>query len=64
MTATVHDVEGRLVRTLWRGPLAPGERTLVWDGADDRGAPVAGGVYLASVRTADSAATVKLVLVK
>ncbi|NTV03885.1 hypothetical protein HGA89_03055 [bacterium] len=64
VTATVHDVEGRLVRTLWRGPLAPGERSLVWDGADDRGAPVAGGVYLASVRTADAAATVKLVLVK
>jgi len=57
-------VEGRLVRTLWRGPLAPGERTLVWDGADDRGAPVAGGVYLAQVRAAGAAATVKLVLVK
>lgn len=64
VTATVHDVEGRLVRTLWRGPLAPGERSLVWDGADDRGAPVAGGVYLASVRTADAAAVVKLILVK
>jgi len=64
VTATVHDLEGRLVRTLWRGPLAPGERSLVWDGADDRGAPVAGGVYLARVRAAGAAAAVKLVLVK
>jgi len=64
VSVDIHDVEGRRVRALWRGPLAPGDRTLTWDGADDRGAPVAGGLYLAVVRTDAATATIKLTLVK
>ncbi|MDM7916993.1 MAG: T9SS type A sorting domain-containing protein [Candidatus Eisenbacteria bacterium] len=37
----LYDAQGRLVRTL----ASPGARVL-WDGTDDRGAPVPGGVYL------------------
>ena len=40
-----YDVNGRLVRTLWDGPMEAGTRTLAWDGTSDRGARVPGGIY-------------------
>lgn len=40
----VHDVAGRLVRTLIDGRADPGPHELVWDGTDDRGERVASGV--------------------
>jgi hypothetical protein len=60
----VRDVTGRLVRTLARGPL-PGEpRTWVWDGRDDRGAPVAAGVYLVTIQRRGQQAAARAVLLK
>ncbi len=43
----VYDISGRLVRELLAGTLAAGEHQVMWDGRDDRGVPVAGGVYYA-----------------
>ncbi len=43
----VYDVGGRLVRGLLAGPMAAGDHRVTWDGTDDRGVPVAGGVYYA-----------------
>jgi hypothetical protein len=48
----VYAVDGRCVRTLARGERAPGEYTLTWDGRDERGAPVAAGVYYVRLVTA------------
>ena len=42
----VYDLRGRLVRTLWDGPLAAGAHRLDWDGRNAAGRPVASGVYL------------------
>ena len=42
----VYDLRGRLVRTLWDGPLAAGPHRLDWDGRNAAGRPVASGVYL------------------
>ena len=36
-TLCVYDVDGRLVRTLMSGHQEAGERTVTWDGDDDRG---------------------------
>ncbi len=47
------DVAGRLVRTLDEGSYPAGERTLRWDGKDDRGESVGSGVYLFRVSTPD-----------
>jgi hypothetical protein len=44
---TVHDVRGRVVRTLADGDMAAGEHALQWDGRDDAGRTVASGVYFA-----------------
>ena len=41
----VFDLNGRLVRTLVHGPLAPGVHHVAWEGRDDARAAVAPGVY-------------------
>lgn len=45
----LHDAAGRRVRTLLAGPLAAGRQRVVWDGHDDQGVALAGGVYFARV---------------
>jgi flagellar hook assembly protein FlgD len=49
----VFGVDGRLVRTLLRGALPAGTRSVRWDGRDDGGRPVAAGAYLLRLKTAD-----------
>ena len=61
----VHDVRGRLVRSLWEGRLTEGWRTVVWDGLDDGGRAAASGVYFLRADSAVAGtATRKLVLVR
>jgi hypothetical protein len=43
---SVYDVTGHLVRHLTTGAFSGGVRTLKWDGRDENGAPVSGGIYL------------------
>ncbi len=43
---TIFNVLGQPVRTLLKGTVAAGRHAVLWDGADDRGAPVASGVYI------------------
>jgi hypothetical protein len=60
----VYDVSGRIVRTLIDGILSPDRYTAVWDGTDDRGRPVATGVYFDRLRTGNDVRTRKLILIK
>jgi hypothetical protein len=64
VTLTVHDVSGRLVRTLSRDRYGAGEHAVRWDGRNDTGAGVASGVYFARCRVADAVSTHSLVLLK
>ncbi len=65
VSVTVHDVEGRLVRTLLAGKiLESGVRNILWDGRDDRGNEVASGVYLCRLRTGAQATTTRMVLLR
>jgi len=50
-TASIFDVAGRHVRTLFDGVLAPGVRELRWDGLASDGAPVAPGLYFVRIRS-------------
>lgn len=50
---TIHDVAGRLVRTLANGVLPAGEQQVVWDGRDQAGRRVASGVYLYRLNAGD-----------
>jgi hypothetical protein len=61
----VYDVSGRLVRTLVdAGAHGAGRYDVGWDGADERGVPVAGGVYFARLTVGEDTASTKLVLLK
>jgi hypothetical protein len=58
----VFDVSGRLVATLADERLDRGRRIRTWDGRDDRGAPVAAGVYFCSLEV-DGAVVVQKTMV-
>lgn len=60
----IHDMAGRLVRSLVADQLLPGRHQLAWDGSTQDGRPAAAGVYLARVRLGQVQQTVKLSLVK
>ena len=60
----VHDANGRVVRTLLKGPLPAGPVTIMWDGADDRGRASASGAYFARLEAMGAARTARLVLVR
>lgn len=58
---SVHDVRGRLVRTVTEGPLAAGPHAVGWDGLDSSGAPVPAGVYFVRLRAGALKSTAKVV---
>ena len=61
----IYDLRGRLVRTLV-GPevIAPGQHELVWDGRDDRGTAVSGGIYVYRLTADGFTAAHSMTLVK
>jgi len=61
---TVHDLRGRLVRTLVDGPRPAGPQDVIWDGRDQGGRGVPAGTYLCRLAAAGGDETVKLELVK
>jgi len=58
------DLNGRLVRWLWRGPAGAGKLVLDWDGTDAGGRPVPAGVYYARARTAAGVTQTRFVRIK
>jgi plastocyanin len=58
---TVYSGSGRLVRTIFSGHSATGERTVSWDGRDRSGMESSAGVYLAILQTGADAAVLRLV---
>ena len=60
----IYSVAGRLVRTLVDGEVGAGQRTVVWDGRDDRGVEVQSGVYFCLMEAGGFNDTAKMVLMK
>jgi hypothetical protein len=60
----VYDARGVLVRTLEDAVLPAGQHHRQWDGRDAGGRNVAAGVYFARLRTADTHAMEKMLLLK
>ncbi|MBU8870875.1 MAG: T9SS type A sorting domain-containing protein [Gemmatimonadales bacterium] len=48
---TIHDVAGRLVKTLMSGRKSAGDHNVVWNGKDQHGSSVAAGIYFVRVAT-------------
>jgi hypothetical protein len=61
-TLRIHDLTGRVVRTLADGVQKPGRYALRWNGTDATGRTLANGVYFVSLNAGDYAGTEKLVL--
>jgi len=60
VSLTVHDAAGRLVRRLVDGPVAAGERAVIWDGRDEAGAVVPGGLYFCRLEAEGRVLTARL----
>lgn len=60
----IHDISGRLVRSLHDGPLPEGLRIWEWDRRDDSGLRVSPGVYFARIVTTAERRSVKLVVLR
>jgi len=60
----IYNARGQLVRDLFSGRLAAGERVLVWDGRDGHGRLAASGVYLVQAVTGQQALTGRVVMVR
>jgi hypothetical protein len=58
---TIHDVRGRVVRTLTSGPVETGLHEVLWDGRDSDGKHASPGVYFARLETAGAAVSRKVV---
>jgi hypothetical protein len=56
---SVYDVAGRLVKTLLSGDAPAGENAIVWDGMDNRGHRVGGGVFWMQMTTSDGYISVR-----
>jgi hypothetical protein len=57
----IYNVEGRMVRTLASGTVAAGTYRYAWDGRDDAGQVLAGGLYFARLDAEGRSLTQKLV---
>jgi flagellar hook assembly protein FlgD len=60
----VYNVAGQLVRTLTDGVLPAGSQSVSWDGRNQAGRSVPGGVYFYRLSTGDRTLTQKAVLVR
>jgi hypothetical protein len=60
----IHDLQGRLVRTVHDGAAARGNNTVFWDGTDGSGRKVASGIYFYTLKTRDRELAKKLVVVR
>jgi len=61
---SVYDVGGRLVRSLADGPWAAGRHVAAWDGRNEKGRRVAGGVYLMRLEVGGVSATAPVTLIR
>ncbi len=60
----IYNVQGRLIRTLVRGPVRAGEHSVTWEGTDELGVDVAAGVYLYRLTVGEHEETRKMILVR
>jgi hypothetical protein len=63
-TLRIYNTRGQMVKTLVHGQLEAGNHSVTWDGMDDKGKPVASGVYLVRLATPVGSQFSKCVLLK
>ncbi len=61
---SIYDVSGRLIQTLVDGELPAGEQTLLWNGHNEHGRPVASGIYFYELRLGNKVERKRMTLVR
>jgi hypothetical protein len=64
VTVVIYDMRGRRVRTLIDSDLEPGTHQIHWDGRNDRGEPIASGIYLYQLKAGGETFTRKMTVLK
>ncbi|MEZ4387981.1 MAG: FlgD immunoglobulin-like domain containing protein [Candidatus Krumholzibacteriia bacterium] len=64
MQLAVHDLRGRLVRTLVDGQRPAGDQQVRWQGVDNGGRPVASGVYVVRLQAHGTVETRSLAVLR
>jgi flagellar hook assembly protein FlgD len=63
-TLRIYNTRGQMVKTLVHEQLEAGNHSVTWDGMDDKGKPVASGVYLVRLATPVGSQFSKCILLK
>jgi choice-of-anchor B domain-containing protein len=63
-TVRIFDVRGRLVRTVYDGPVSAGNTRFTWDRRADGGERAAAGVYMIQAKAGEARAQAKIVVVR
>lgn len=61
---TIYNIQGELVKTLVRENALEGNHKMTWDGYNDRGIKLPGGVYFLKFKTSDCTTTSKLLFIR
>ena len=61
---TIYSINGRKIRTLINGQVSKGYHQVVWDGTNESGQPVSGGLYIYELKTENKRILKKMLLVK
>lgn len=61
---TIWDLQGRRLRSVFRGEAGPGNVVVQWDQADDRGRPVPSGIYLHTIEIGELTRAGRIVLIR
>ena len=61
---TIHDMMGRVVKTLVNGSQTAGYRSIQWNATNDNNRPVSAGLYLYTIQAGKFRQTNKMVLLK
>ena len=64
VTITVYDMMGRQVRNLVNTNQNSGYNSVIWNGTNDNGEMVSGGMYFYSIKTNTFSQTRKMILLK
>ncbi len=64
VTLDIYSVEGKLVKSLFKGSVPPGNHNFMWQGDDNQHKPVASGIYIYRLISGNKIFTRKMVMVK
>ena len=63
LSIDIYNIQGRKIKTLFRGGKAAGEYQVIWNGKDDLENPVSGGLYLCRFQMRNFSKTIRILFV-